>query len=145
MFEAFSKYADFSGRASRSEFWLFQLLNVSVIAFSCALIYAGGVGASPEDHGEGPAAAMGPLMIGTVLWSFWGLISLVPSIAVTVRRFHDHNISGWWCLGFIVLSVIPFVNILAFLLLLWVLVRGGTWARTTTARTRSIRGGRTSD
>ena len=55
------------------------------------------------------------------------LIAFIPSIAVTVRRFHDHNISGWWYLGLLLFGLIPFVGLLANLGLLWVLVRGGTW------------------
>ena len=38
MFEAFNNYADFSGRASRSEFWLFQLLNIIALLFICPFI-----------------------------------------------------------------------------------------------------------
>ena len=55
------------------------------------------------------------------------LVATIPAIAVAVRRFHDHNISGWWYLGLLVLGFIPYLGLLANLGLLWVLVRGGTW------------------
>ncbi|HEY6663157.1 MAG TPA: DUF805 domain-containing protein [Sphingomicrobium sp.] len=119
MFEAFSNYSDFSGRARRSEYWLFQLLNMMVIGFSLILILVGG-GAPAQGGG-------GMFFTGAAIFVFWVLIAFIPSIAVTVRRFHDHNISGWWYLGLLLFGLIPFVGLLANLGLLWVLVRGGTW------------------
>ena len=77
MFEAFNNYADFSGRASRTEFWLFQLLNLGALLICTALIVIGGGGAR---------------FLGIGLLVFWVLIAFVPSLSVTVRRFHDHNI-----------------------------------------------------
>ena len=119
MFEAFSNYSDFSGRARRSDYWLFQLLNMMVIGFSLILILVGG-GAPAQGGG-------GMFFTGAAIFVFWVLIAFIPSIAVTVRRFHDHNISGWWYLGLLLFGLIPFVGLLANLGLLWVLVRGGTW------------------
>jgi len=112
MFEAFNNYADFSGRASRSEFWLFQVLNIVVLLVSTALILIGGGGT---------------YVVGVGLLAFWVLIAFVPNLAVTVRRFHDHNISGWWAVLLYVVGLIPYVGVLANLGMLWVLVRGGTW------------------
>jgi uncharacterized membrane protein YhaH (DUF805 family) len=126
MFEAFSKYSDFSGRAGRSEFWLFQLLNVLVLAFSFGILIAGAGGASLEDYGRASAASTS-FLFGAALLGFWLLISFIPNLAVTVRRFHDHNISGWWYLGLFVVSFIPYIGWLASLAMLWVFVRGGTW------------------
>ena len=112
MFEAFNNYADFSGRASRSEFWLFQVLNIVVLLVSTALILIGGGGT---------------YVVGVGLLAFWVLIAFVPNLAVTVRRFHDHNMSGWWAVLLYVVGLIPYVGVLANLGMLWVLVRGGTW------------------
>lgn len=120
MFEAFSNYSDFSGRASRSEYWLFQLLNFIVLLVTLPLILIGG-GASASGGGGGL------FFTGAALFAFWVLIAFIPNVAVTVRRFHDHNISGWWYLGLLLFGLIPFVGLLANLGLLWVLVRGGTW------------------
>jgi uncharacterized membrane protein YhaH (DUF805 family) len=126
MFEAFNNYSDFSGRASRSEYWMFQLLNLIVVGFSLAIILAGAGGASLEDYGR-LGAASGSFMTGACILAFWLLISFIPNIAVHVRRFHDHNISGWWYVGLVVVGFIPFIGLLANLAILWVLVRGGTW------------------
>lgn len=93
------KYSDFSGRACRSEYWWFILfVNLLYIGLSIIggvlTVITGMIGAY--------------LMIGLFIISLVGL--LVPSIAVTVRRMHDLNVSGWWLILFLVLSVIPLVN-----------------------------------
>src|SRR3569832_548918 len=69
----FSKYADFRGRARRSEYWYFVLF--------CAIIRFVGI-------------FLGPLSI------ILGLALLLPQLAVAVRRFHDTGRTGWWILGF---------------------------------------------
>ena len=126
MFEAFNKYADFSGRASRSEYWMFQLLNVMVLAFAFVFVVIGLGGTPGEDFGHA-ASSSGAFLFGAGLLVFWLLISFVPNIAVAVRRFHDHNVSGWWYFGLTVFSLIPYIGLLGNLGMLWVLVRGGTW------------------
>lgn len=114
------KYATFSGRASRSEFWWFQLF---VILFWTGL---GLLFAVPLSL----AAAGG---FGSFLAMVFGLVAVVavfglviPSIALTVRRFHDHNASGWWVLLFYVAGVIPYVGFLSSLVLLVIMAVKGT-------------------
>ncbi|MCD2441128.1 DUF805 domain-containing protein [Agromyces sp. SYSU K20354] len=109
----FRKYAVFTGRASRSEFWwamLFQyivgtiagaVLTVVVIAVMASVI----VGADQTD----PAATVLEATVASTVVMVVGLAAftlplLLPSIAVTVRRLHDTNRSGWWYL----ISLIPF-------------------------------------
>ncbi len=75
------KYAEFSGRASRKEYWLFALWNLPIV-FVLALI------ASP-------------------LYVLYVLGILLPALAVGVRRLHDTNRSAWWLL----LSIVPLANI----------------------------------
>jgi uncharacterized membrane protein YhaH (DUF805 family) len=107
MFEPLRKYAQFSGRARRSEFWLFALLMfiVQVVA-NLLLSVAGGRGALAA--GQMPA---GPAMIVALLVLVVMLGFLVPSIAVTFRRLHDTNRSAWWLL----IALIPFVGALVLL------------------------------
>jgi uncharacterized membrane protein YhaH (DUF805 family) len=89
-------YANFAGRAPRAEYWWFTLAVV-VASFVISII-EGIVGLNGMIWGT-----YGPLTL--LLW----LATLVPSIAVGVRRLHDTNRSGWWlllplvpyCLGFI--------------------------------------------
>lgn len=87
----FSNYATFSGRASRSEYWFFYLFTFLV----------GIVGGIFESGGAAAVSAIIQLGI------------LVPTLAVTVRRLHDTNRSGWWLggpalglVGFVILAMI---------------------------------------
>lgn len=113
MFEAFSNFSDFFGRAGRSEFWLFQLFNLFVLMVISIIVAMGMVGGKPSGFGIG-------------LLVFLALIAFVPALSVTVRRFHDHDLSGWWYLGFFVVGFIPYVGIASSLLLLWIFIRAGT-------------------
>jgi len=86
------KYAEFSGRARRKEYWMFVLFYF-LIAIGIAIV-------------EGLLGSPG------IVGGLFGLALLVPSLAVTVRRLHDTARSGWWILiglvplvGFIVLLV----------------------------------------
>lgn len=77
----FRKYFDFKGRATRSEFWWFQLFNLSV--FGVAVFFDGllGYGFSEEFT---PVASTSELFF------------LMPVLAVTCRRLHDLGFSGWF-------------------------------------------------
>ena len=89
------KYAVFRGRARRREYWLFFL--VSTIIF---------VGLSIIDVATGtfsPSVGIG------LLGGLYSLATLIPGIAVTVRRLHDTDRSGWWLL----IGVIPVIGALA--------------------------------
>lgn len=72
------KYAVFSGRARRKEYWMFVLFNF-IISFVLGFI-------------EGLAGGPG------IIVNIYGLAVLIPGIAVYVRRMHDSNHSGWWLL-----------------------------------------------
>ncbi|HEX2559544.1 DUF805 domain-containing protein [Phenylobacterium sp.] len=96
MFQPLRKYADFNGRARRAEYWLFTLL---MILISLPLSVISGVAGAADETGAG--AVGGSLILLLVML---GLI--IPSIAVTVRRLHDTNRSGWW----ILISFIPLVG-----------------------------------
>ena len=94
LFEAvksvFSKYATFQGRASRSEYWFFYLFN---ILLEIGLLIVGLILGAIVGDGTGALAGMG---IAYVLLCIYGLIALIPSISVFVRRMHDIGRSGWW-------------------------------------------------
>lgn len=82
----FSKYVDFTGRASRPEYWWFVLSYV--IAYFVALFF--------------------DLAVGTtaVLTTLVGLVYFLPMLAAGVRRLHDTGHSGWWLL----ISLVPLVG-----------------------------------
>ena len=84
------RYADFSGRAPRAEYWWYVL--GTMIAYLVVMIVESIVGL------DGTVGPYGPLSLILML----GL--LVPGLAVTVRRLHDTNRSGWW----ILIAVIPY-------------------------------------
>ena len=83
------RYAEFSGRSRRKEYWLFSLACVLVYSALGALLFVGG-----SDGGDITS------MSGVVGLTFLALILaiLVPSLAVQVRRFHDQDGSGWFML-----------------------------------------------
>lgn len=112
----FRKYATFSGRASRSEYWwatLFLVLVALVIWIPGVIV--GVMTGTPGTDAYGRATTTpGPLfavfaVIGILFW----LAVLIPGIAVTVRRLHDANLSGW----FYLLGLIPSVGGLIVLIL----------------------------
>ena len=93
----YRKYATFTGRARRAEYWWYTLFNVIVYAvlIGIGLLFSGS---------DGNSSVLGAL-IGIYL-----LAVLLPTLAVTTRRLHDSGKSGWWQLigilplgGFVVL------------------------------------------
>jgi uncharacterized membrane protein YhaH (DUF805 family) len=100
----FQNYSNFSGRARRSEYWYFRLATAviffALIAFAGLLaIVAGGALA---------------FQIAMAIFFIYILLSVIPSLAVTVRRMHDLGKSGWNVL----ISFIPLVGPIWFLVLL---------------------------
>lgn len=99
------KYATFSGRASRSEYWWFQLFYwialvvVGILTVALAAVF---------DANETSLFIFIP--IGLLV-----LALLLPVIALQVRRFHDRDMSGWWYLGAVIVGNVPFVGILVWI------------------------------
>jgi uncharacterized membrane protein YhaH (DUF805 family) len=95
--EALRKYATFSGRARRKEFWFFQLF-VMLIGLALSLV----------DY------MLGLMDMETGIGALSGLFSLamlLPNLAVSVRRLHDTDRSGWWLL----LCFLPVIGIIVLL------------------------------
>ena len=86
--QAFKKYAVFSGRATRKEFWIFTL----IFGIVTAVLY--GVGEATKPVSGEPSHIVNILV--AILFLLWVFAHLVPAIAVTVRRLHDIGRSGWW-------------------------------------------------
>ncbi|MFC4396264.1 DUF805 domain-containing protein [Arthrobacter sedimenti] len=76
----FQKYAVFTGRASRSEYWWWFL--------------ASGL-ASAVLNSISPTIINGQITGSSALGGIWFLATVIPSLAVAVRRLHDANLSGW--------------------------------------------------
>lgn len=111
MFQPLRKYADFNGRARRSEYWMFALFIFIVCVVLDVLVIMMGGGAP----GMSGVHTMTPL--GGVLMAIFGLFWLaiiIPTIAVTIRRLHDTDRSGWW----ILLNFVPFLGIVVLIFML---------------------------
>ena len=101
----FKRYADFKGRSARSEYWWWILLT-SGIGFVFVLL---------EVIVGGPTSPLYGAVEGLSYLVNLGLF--LPSLAVTVRRLHDTNRSGWWyLLVFTIVGIIP--------LIIWFATRG---------------------
>ena len=88
--QVWKKYAVFSGRAHRTEYWMFVLFNMIIsvgLGFILGII---GVATNTDQ---------------SILGSIYSLAVLIPSIAVGVRRMHDTDHSGWWI-------IVPIVNLI---------------------------------
>ncbi len=126
----YKRYADFAGRSRRMEYWMYVLLQV-IVGFVLAGIMLAGLPFGELDQFENGTvssmAGLGPAFyVGLVLYLIWWLFNLIPGIAVTVRRLHDRNMSGWWYLGLILVSWVPFVGIIASIAFVVVLFLDGT-------------------
>ncbi|MEU3671568.1 MULTISPECIES: DUF805 domain-containing protein [Streptomyces] len=92
--DVLKKYADFSGRARRQEYWMYTLFQIAAIIVVSIL----------------------DAVIGTAPWLYvlFALGTFLPSLAVAVRRLHDLGKSGWWLL----ISLVPLVGGIWLLVLL---------------------------
>ncbi len=122
------KYAQFSGRSRRKEFWMFALLNMIVYTVVFALMFAtSGASMFAAADSTNPLAIYSAMFSGVgILLALWGLAVFIPSIAVSVRRLHDRDMSGWWYLGFIVASMIPLIGVIASIAFIVVMALPGT-------------------
>ena len=94
------RYAEFSGRSSRAEFWWFFLFIIVTWMVLYFVLIGTVMSAGMSPQGQPSAGVMGTVgVLGIILMLFW-LGLLIPSIAVSVRRLHDSDRSGWWLGGF---------------------------------------------
>lgn len=99
----FSNYVTFSGRASRSEFWYWTLFVV-LVTMAAGILDRGLF----DFDGSTTTGVFGPLV---------SLIFFLPGLAVSVRRLHDLDRTGWWLL--LVLTMIGVI-----LLIIWDCIKG---------------------
>jgi uncharacterized membrane protein YhaH (DUF805 family) len=91
-----NRYADFSGRSCRREYWLFTLLQFILLIFAAIVLVSFGVSKDEIETSQNGIFAL--VFISVIyLLVFW-----VPNISVTVRRLHDQGHTGWlYLIGFI--------------------------------------------
>ena len=123
------RYAQFHGRARRKEFLWFTMFNMIVFTIIIAIMFGMGLTtATLADAGNNPAAFVSAFFFsgwGVLLVIFW-LAVLIPTIAVTIRRLHDRDMSGWWYPAFFLASLLPYVGFLASIAWFVVLLLPGT-------------------
>jgi len=93
----FSNYVNFSGRACRSEYWYWVLFVILADIVAGIIDYLLGM---------------------QIVSSLFGLVTLLPGIAVSIRRLHDLDRTGWW----ILLALIPLIGWI--ILLIWYISKG---------------------
>jgi len=96
--DVLKKYAVFDGRAMRKEYWYFFLFNILINIL--LTIIDSVIGTINHEAGVG------------LLSGIYALVILIPSIAVSVRRLHDTNHSGWYLL----IALVPFIGAIVLLI-----------------------------
>ena len=94
--EALKKYAVFGGRSRRKEYWYFVLFSLIVSLVLSAV--------------DALLGTFGSSNVG-LLGGIYGLAVLIPSIAVSVRRLHDIDRTGWWVL----IGLVPVIGTIVLL------------------------------
>jgi len=101
-FAVLKQYAVFIGRAGRKEYWRFSPMQIG-IAFALAMWL---VAALPNEPGDNFRwRDLGAAGLPFYVMMLYALATFIPTCAVTVRRLHDCNYSGWWLLVGLVLYV----------------------------------------
>ncbi len=104
MFAPFMRYAEFSGRSRRREYWLFAIMQT----FVSIILAAGFFGAVVENQGNDGLNSSALNFLTLLI--FWAAATFIPHLAVTVRRLHDINMSGWVYL----INFLPFGSLVLF-------------------------------
>ncbi|MEA3018287.1 MAG: hypothetical protein QOI38_3009 [Sphingomonadales bacterium] len=94
------RYLDFSGRSRRKEYWmyfLFVIIGLFVFMYLDTVLGLGGTTDTYAEYGDAGASA-GIKMTGGILTLLFVLATIIPGIAVFVRRAHDQDKSGWFVL-----------------------------------------------
>lgn len=113
-------YATFKGRARLKEYWMFTLIYMMILFILGILMGITG----PETYFDEQTYSMVTAESGTtyiiisILFTIFSLATVLPAIAVTVRRLHDTGKSGWWYF----INFIPFIG--AFILLVFLVLDG---------------------
>lgn len=100
MFLPLLRYAEFSGRSRRREYWLYALMWM-VVSLGMLMVLFGSFAFMTD-----PVAMLSSATDFLIVFGLWWLATIIPSLAVTVRRLHDINLSGW----FILIQLIPYIG-----------------------------------
>lgn len=98
--ECLSKYASFTGRSRRSEYWWFGLFVLILLLIPTGLAIATEGILGKTENAFCIVILMGVASFGVVLWT------IIPSLTVQTRRLHDVGRSGWWIVGGVVVGLL---------------------------------------
>ena len=101
---ALKNYVNFSGRASRGDYWWYFLgyvIVVILLAIVDGAVFGGGQATMDTVDGVSASYSAGPLA------AIWIIGNIIPQIAITIRRLHDTDRSGW----FYLLILVPIANL----------------------------------
>lgn len=110
-----SKYADFSGRGRRSEFWWFYLfLQLLYLPFTivASVLYVAAFATNADAYGnvDLEPADLAPALIAYGVFFLVALVMFIPSLAASARRLHDMGQSGHWLwLNLVSLGIVPLI------------------------------------
>jgi uncharacterized membrane protein YhaH (DUF805 family) len=107
MFKPLARMTDFSGRSRRKEYWmwvLFVMVGMILVSILDSMLGLGGGSTSYSSYGDTGVSA-GFSVSGGILSLIFLLATLLPGIAVGIRRMHDTDHSGWWVL----VPIVPLV------------------------------------
>lgn len=113
---AFQNYVNFKDRTSRGGFWwyvLAYLIVAIILGFVDSALFGGGSAEVVAGDGVAVSYSSGPLV------SLWMLVNIIPSIAISARRMHDTNRTGW-------LQLLGLIPLLGWIFLIYVYVQKGT-------------------
>lgn len=114
----YKRYFEFSGRSRRKEYWLFTLFYF-LVSVAISIVFG-----TPSYEQAGFYAGFSTELSGTggMVQNLFGLASLIPSLAVSVRRLHDQDRSGW-------LLLLIFIPLLGWFALFVLMCLNGTRGR----------------
>lgn len=110
----YRRYFEFTGRSRRREYWMFVLFYVLVFVVLNALFGTNEVTRTSTDFGTGFSYGSRLAGGGGVIGGLFALVSFIPALALSVRRLHDQDRTGWLLL----LAFIPFFGGFALLVLM---------------------------
>ena len=105
----YRNYFNFSGRASRAEFW-WPVLMQTMVYISLIIVFVAMVGIGEQSGSEDIGAGVATLIVAG---SLFVVLNIIPSYAVSARRFHDLDQTAWLVLVFVIANAFIFISIFA--------------------------------
>lgn len=99
----FVNYVNFSGRSRRSEYW-YAILGIYIVEF--LLYMVAGTGVFMASLGGDAGTIVASATVPSILLILFSLAIMIPSLSLTIRRYHDIGKSGWW----IFISLVPCIG-----------------------------------